>query len=94
MIWLVPLAALALAWRMHALAAVTAGAIALTLAWFPSRYFDLVAREPFPLAAVAVRNALLVAVLALAWRGLTPRAAAAGGWRSLVRPAPPRPARR
>jgi glycosyl transferase family 87 len=93
MIWLVPLAALALAWRMHALAAVTAGAIALTLAWFPSRYFDLVAREPFPLAVVAVRNALLVALLALAWRGLNPQAAAAGVWRSLVRPAPPRPAR-
>ena len=97
MIWLVPLVALALAWRMHALAAAAAGAIALTLAWFPSRYLDLVAREPFPLAAVAVRNALLLAVLALAWRELSPRrgpVAAAGGWRSLARPAPPPPARR
>jgi Glycosyltransferase family 87 len=96
MIWLVPLAALAFAWRMRALAGVTAGAIGLTLAWFPARYFDLVAREPLPLAAVALRNSLLLCVLALAFRelGLSPRAAAAGLWRWPVRRLRPRPAPR
>lgn len=65
MLWLVPLAALAFAWRMHALAAAAAAAIAATLAWFPDRYFDLVDRDTLPLVAVAVRNALLVAMLVL-----------------------------
>lgn len=70
MIWLVPLAALALAWRMHALAIATAATIATTLAWFPERYFDLVDRDPGPLVAVGVRNALLLATLALLGREL------------------------
>src|SRR3954452_4325192 len=62
MIWLVPLVALALAWRMHALTAAAAGVIALPLVEFPSRYFDLVDRRPFPVAVVAVRDALLLGV--------------------------------
>jgi len=66
MIWLVPLVALALAWRMHALAAAAAAVIALTLVEFPSRYFDLVDRRPFPVAVVAVRDALLLGVFVLA----------------------------
>jgi uncharacterized membrane protein len=70
MLWLVPLMALAWAWRMRALAAAAAAAIATTLAWFPERYFDLVDRETVPLAAVAVRNVMLVAVLALLARQL------------------------
>jgi MFS family permease len=65
MLWLVPLAAVAWAWRMHALAAVTAAAVAATLAWFPDRYFDLVDRDTLPLAAVAARNLLLVVMLGL-----------------------------
>ncbi len=70
MIWVVPLAALAFAWRMRALAATTAAAIVLTLVEFPSRYFDLVAREPFPTAVVALRDMTLLAVLGLAAREL------------------------
>ena len=70
MLWLVPLAALAWAWGMRALAVVTAAAVATTMFWFPERYFDLVDREPLPLAAVALRNALLVAMLALVAREL------------------------
>ena len=65
MLWLVPLAAVALAWRMYALALVTAAAIGVTLVWFPDRYFDLVARDEMPLAAVAGRNLLLLLMLAL-----------------------------
>ena len=70
MLWLVPLAALAWAWRMNALAAVTAAAIATTLVWFPNRYFDLVDRETLPLAAVAARNLLLLGMLVLVGREL------------------------
>ena len=65
MLWLIPLAAVALAWRMYALGIVTTAAVAATLAWFPDRYFDLVDREDTPLIAVAVRNGLLLLVLLL-----------------------------
>jgi hypothetical protein len=70
MLWLVPLGALAFAWRLHALAAAVAAAAVLTQVEFPARYFDLVDREPFPVAVVAVRNLLLLAVLVLALRAL------------------------
>ena len=89
MLWLVPLAALALAWRMYALAAASAVAAALTLTWFPERYFDLVDRETFPLVAVAVRNVVLLAVLALLareLRGLVRESPAAARSRRPARP--------
>ncbi|HEV3376508.1 MAG TPA: glycosyltransferase 87 family protein, partial [Thermoleophilaceae bacterium] len=70
MLWLLPLGALAFAWRLHALAAVTAAAAILTHIEFPARYFDLVDREPFPVAIVAARNLVLLAVLVLALRAL------------------------
>jgi Glycosyltransferase family 87 len=65
MLWLIPLAAVALAWRMYALGLVTTAAVAATLAWFPDRYFDLVDREDTPLIAVGVRNGLLLLMLVL-----------------------------
>jgi Glycosyltransferase family 87 len=71
MIWVVPLGALAFAWRMHALAAVVAAAALLTQLEFPARYFDLVAREPLPLALVALRNAALLVAVALATTALS-----------------------
>ena len=70
MIWLVPLGALAFAWGRHALAAAVAAAIVLTHLEFPARYFDLVAREPLPLATIGLRNAALLAVVGLALREL------------------------
>ena len=70
MLWLIPLGALAFAWRLHALAAATAAAAVLTQIEFPARYFDLVDREPFPVAVIALRNLVLLAVLALALRAL------------------------
>jgi hypothetical protein len=70
MLWLAPLGALAFAWRLHALAAAVAAAAVLTQVEFPARYFDLVDREVFPVAVVAVRNLVLVAVLVLALRAL------------------------
>jgi hypothetical protein len=72
MIWVVPLLALAFAWRAYAIAAASAAAILLTFVEFPSRYFDLVARQPFPTAVVALRDATLLALLALAARELRP----------------------
>jgi hypothetical protein len=78
LIWVVPLGALALAWREYALAAATATAIVLTQLEFPARYFDVVDREPWALALVSARNLVLLAVLALAFRALSrPEPAAA-----------------
>ena len=70
MLWLVPLGALAFAWRMHALAAALGAAALLTQLEFPSRYLDLVDREAFPLAVVALRNLALLVALGLAVRAL------------------------
>jgi hypothetical protein len=70
MLWLAPLAALAFAWRLHALAATLALAAILTKIEFPAHYAGLVELDPFPVALVAVRNALLVAAVLLALRAL------------------------
>lgn len=69
-IWVAPLGALAAAWRMWPLAGAVAAATLLTLAEFPSRYFDVVDQEPFALALVGARNLALVAVVVLAARAL------------------------
>jgi hypothetical protein len=93
MLWLVPLAAVAWAWGMYALGVVTTAAIAVTLVWFPDRYFDLVDRDDELLAAVAGRNALLLLMLALAgWetRRLVRASRAAAGSTPQARPAVPR----
>lgn len=83
LIWAVPLGALAVAWRLHALAALVALAALLTLSEFPAHYFDVVAREPAALWLVATRNAVLVAAVGVACRTLTSvRARARGSARS------------
>ena len=99
LIWVAPLAALALAWRMYALSAAAAAAIVLTLVEFPAHYADVVARQPAWLALVAVRNVLLVAVVALALRAslISPhdsREGSAARSRPRDRRPPPRPAPR
>ena len=70
LIWALPSVALALAWRMYALAAVAAAATLLTLVEFPAHYAEVVAREPAWLTVVAVRNLLLIATVALGLRAL------------------------
>jgi hypothetical protein len=86
LIWLVPLGALAFAWRMHGLAALLALATLLTQMEFPAHYFDVVERDPAALALVGLRDATLLVALSL------PAAAAAGSlWqarRRLPRPTP------
>ena len=72
-IWALPLGALAFAWRLHALAAAVATAAVLTQVEFPARYLDVVAREPFALGVVALRNLMLLAAVALALRALHAR---------------------
>ena len=69
-IWVLPLGVLAFAWRMHALALAVLAALVLTQIEFPAHYFDVVAREPLALALVAVRDLVLLAVLALSVRAL------------------------
>ena len=64
LVWTIPLGALALAWREWALAGAVAAATVLTLVEFPARYFDLRDGAGFPLAVVAVRDLVLVAVVA------------------------------
>ena len=72
-IWVLPLGALACAWRMHGLAAAVALVALLTQVEFPAHYFDVVTREPLAVALVAIRNLALVAVIVLAVRELQPR---------------------
>ncbi|MET0615134.1 MAG: glycosyltransferase 87 family protein [Thermoleophilaceae bacterium] len=69
-IWVLPLGALAFAWRMHALAAAVALVAVLTQIEFPAHYFDVVAREPLAIGLVALRNVALAAVIALSVREL------------------------
>ena len=70
LIWVLPLGALAFAWRLHALAAAVAIAAVLTQVEFPAHYFDVVAREPLATWLVALRNLALLAVLVLGLREL------------------------
>jgi hypothetical protein len=69
-IWVLPLGALAFAWRMHALALAVLAAAVLTQVEFPAHYFDVVTREPLAIALVAVRDLVLLAVLGLSIRAL------------------------
>ena len=69
-IWVLPLGALAFAWRLHALALAVLAAAVLTQVEFPAHYFDVVAREPLAIALVAARDLVLLAVLALSIRAL------------------------
>jgi hypothetical protein len=99
LVWVVPLAALALAWRMRLLAGVCAVAIVLTLVEFPVHYREVVTRVPWVLAVVAARDALLLGAVGLALRELGVRfprvpALAPGRSRSHGRRHRPRPAPR
>jgi hypothetical protein len=69
-IWVLPLGALAFAWRMHALAGAVVLVAVLTQVEFPAHYFDVVAREPWAISIVAARNLALLAVVVLAARAL------------------------
>jgi len=81
LLWLVPFAAIAWAWREWATAVATTAAVVATQLEFPSRYWDLVAGDTGPVVLVGLRNALLLVALT----SLLVQLAAPARWR---RPAP------
>ena len=93
MIWVLPLGALAFAWRLHALAGSVALAAVLTQIEFPAHYFDVVAREPWAVALVAARNLTLIGAVLLAIRALRVSAAPATAPPAAAAAAPPSPGR-
>ena len=93
LVWVMPLGALALAWRMWALAAAVGVATLLTFAEFPSRYFELVDGRTLPLAIVAARDLVLVAAVALAAREVAPARLFRRPARALARSIVARPSR-
>jgi Glycosyltransferase family 87 len=74
LIWTLPLGALAVAWGVWALAAVTAAATLLTLVEFPSRYGDVLQGTTGTVVLVGARNVLLLCVVGLALRVMRARA--------------------
>lgn len=74
LVWLLPVAFLVAGRYGPATFAIAAGAMLLTLAYFPDRYWDLVALEPFPIALLVLRDTALIALLAACW----PRPSIAG----------------
>jgi uncharacterized membrane protein len=68
LIWVAPLGALALAWRMYLLAATVAAAQVLTLVEYPELYGKVANGHFAATAVVGLRNLLLVAVVVLVLR--------------------------
>jgi hypothetical protein len=77
LVWLIPLVPLVAGRRGVAASALLAAALVLTQAWFPSRYFDVVALEPIGWA-VLLRDVVLVALFAVLALGLRSGAVQAG----------------
>ncbi|HEX5911180.1 MAG TPA: glycosyltransferase 87 family protein [Thermoleophilaceae bacterium] len=94
LIWVMPLLALALAWRMRALAALSALAVVLTLFEFPGLYREVVDRDAGALALVVVRDLALLGVVGVAMWSLGERARGSGGSPWPSRPRRPRSAPR
>jgi hypothetical protein len=63
LIWLLPFAAIAWAWREWVAASAVSAAIVLTQFEFPARYWQLVAGDTGPVVLVGIRNALLLVAL-------------------------------
>jgi hypothetical protein len=77
LVWTIPLGVLALAWRVPLLAGAVAAATVLTQLEFPARYFDYVDRDPFPVALVSARNAVLLLAVWVAARTVLRQSSAA-----------------
>ena len=74
LVWLLPVVFLVAGRYGPAAFGIAAGAMLLTMAYFPDRYWDLVALEPFPIALLVLRDTALIALLAACW----PRPSIAG----------------
>ena len=67
LVWLLPACLLVAGrYRLHAMVA-TAGAMVVTQLYFPYRYWELVALQDRPVALLAIRNALLIVLVAACW---------------------------
>lgn len=67
MIWLLPVVLLAAGRHGRTTFVLGIAAVVMTAAYFPSRYWDLVALETLPIALLATRDGLVLATLAAAW---------------------------
>ena len=74
MVWLLPVGFLVAGRYGRVAAALTAAAMLLTFAYFPHRYWDLVALEDVPIGILVLRDSVLIALLAACW----PRPSIAG----------------
>ena len=74
LVWLLPVGFLVAGRYGPAAAALTGAALLLTFAYFPSRYWDLVALDTQPIAILVLRDSVLIALLAACW----PRPSIAG----------------
>lgn len=74
MVWLLPVAFVVGGRFGGAAAGLAAAAMLLTFSYFPHRYWDLVALDSLPIAALVLRDAVLIALLAACW----PRPSIAG----------------
>lgn len=74
LVWLLPVGFLVAGRYGPAAAALTAAAMLLTFAYFPHRYWDLVALESLPIGLLVLRDSVLIALLAACW----PRPSIAG----------------
>jgi hypothetical protein len=74
LIWLLPVVFLVAGRYGPAAFAIAAAAMLLTLAYFPDRYWDLVALDSWPIALLVLRDTALIALLAACW----PRPSIAG----------------
>ncbi|HMN99684.1 MAG TPA: glycosyltransferase 87 family protein [Miltoncostaeaceae bacterium] len=74
MVWLLPVGFVVAGRFGPATAVATAAAMLLTFAYFPHRYWDLVAMQDVPIALLVLRDTMLIALLAAAW----PRPSIAG----------------
>ncbi|WP_217914139.1 glycosyltransferase 87 family protein [Miltoncostaea marina] len=74
LVWLLPVCFIVAGRYGPAAMALTAAALLLTFAYFPHRYWDLVALEGLPIAILVLRDSVLIALLAACW----PRPSLAG----------------
>ncbi len=74
LVWLLPVGFLVAGRYGPAAAALTGAALLLTFAYFPDRYWDLVALDTWPIAILVLRDSVLIALLAACW----PRPSIAG----------------
>ncbi len=74
LVWLLPACFLVVGRYGPIAAALTASAMALTFAYFPHQYWDLVALDTWPIVLLVLRDSALIALLAATW----PRPSIAG----------------